>query len=62
LLKIKNKLRTIPALKEDQDLKFSIKAVNKIAVSAAQFAKCILLHAYSRTTAATSCASTNKNL
>jgi len=26
--------------------------VNKTAASAAQFAKCILLHAYSRTTAA----------
>jgi len=35
--------------------------VNKIAASAAHFAKCILLHAYSRTTAAPSCARTNKN-
>jgi len=35
--------------------------VNKIAARAAQFAKCILLHAYSRTTAASSCARTNKN-
>jgi len=34
--------------------------MNKTAASAAQFAKCILLHAYSRTTAAPSCARTNK--
>jgi len=34
--------------------------VNKTAASAAQFANCILLHAYSRTTAAPSCASTTK--
>jgi len=40
--------------------------VNKAApikqLSAAQLAKCILLHAYSHTTAASSCASTNKKL
>jgi len=35
--------------------------VNKIAASATQLAKCILLHAYSRTIAASSWASTNKN-
>jgi len=35
--------------------------VNKTAASVAQFAKRILLHASSRTTAAPSCASTNKN-
>jgi len=35
--------------------------VNITTASAAQFAKCILLHAYSRTTAAPSYASTNKN-
>jgi len=35
--------------------------VNKTAASDAQFAKCVLLHAYSRATAATSCASTSKN-
>jgi len=40
---------------------FAIKVVNKTAASAAQLAKCILLHAYSRTTAALSCARTNKN-
>jgi len=35
--------------------------VNKTAASAAaQLAKCILLHAYSRTTACLSCARTNK--
>jgi len=50
-MKFKNKLRTIPALAEEQSLKFSIKVVNKIAASPAQFVKCILLHAYSRTTA-----------
>jgi len=36
-------------------------AANKTAANAAQLAKCILLHAYSRTTAAPSCARTNKN-
>jgi len=35
--------------------------VNKIAASAAQSAKCILLHANSRTIALSSCASTIKN-
>jgi len=35
--------------------------VNKTAVNAAQLANYILLRAYSRTTAAPSCASTNKN-
>jgi len=35
--------------------------VNPTAASVAHLAKCILLHAYSRTTAAPSCASTNKN-
>jgi len=34
--------------------------VNKTVASAVQFAKCILLHAYSRN-AAPSCASTNKS-
>jgi len=33
--------------------------VNKTAASAEQFAKCILLHAYSCTTAALNSASTN---
>jgi len=35
---------------EEQILKFSIKVVNKTAASATQLAKCILLHAYLRTT------------
>jgi len=35
--------------------------VSKTAACAAQLAKCILLHAYSRTTAATNFANTNKN-
>jgi len=35
--------------------------VNKTAASAAQLAKWILFHVHSRTTAAPSCASTNKN-
>jgi len=35
--------------------------VNKTTASTAQLAKCILLHAYSRTTAAHSSARTNKN-
>jgi len=59
--KFKNKLRTILASEEKQSLKFSIKVVNKTAASGTQLAKCILLHVYSRTTAAFSCASINKN-
>jgi len=43
-------LRTIPASAEEQSLKFSIKVVTKQQQIAAQFAKCIILHAYSRTT------------
>jgi len=35
--------------------------MNKIAASVAQFAKWILLHAYSHTIAAPSCARTYKN-
>jgi len=35
--------------------------LNKTVAIAAQLAKCILLHAYSRTIAVPSCASTNKN-
>jgi len=35
--------------------------VDKTATSAAQLAKRSLLHAYSRTTASSSCARTNKN-
>jgi len=52
-----------PTSSEEQSLKFSIKVVNKTATSARQLANCILLHAYSHTgtTAALSCASTNKN-
>jgi len=34
----------------EQSFKFSIKVMNKTVASAAQFAKCILLHAYSCTT------------
>jgi len=45
---------------EEQSLKFSIKVVNKTTASATQSAKCSLLHAYSRTTSAPSCMSTNK--
>jgi len=48
-------------LQGKQSLKFSIQVVNNREASAAKLAKCILLHAYSRTTAASSCASTNKN-
>jgi len=36
--------------------------VNKTAASAAPLAKCILIHASARTTAAPSCARTNKNI
>jgi len=35
--------------------------VNKTAASAAQLAKCILVHASARTTVAPNCARTNKN-
>jgi len=35
--------------------------VNKTAASAAQWTKCILLHALPRTTVAPSCARTNEN-
>jgi len=38
----------------------NIRFGNKTAASAAQFAKCILLHTDSRATVARSCASTNK--
>jgi len=34
--------------------------VNKTAANVAQLTNCILLHTYSRTTAAPSCASSNK--
>jgi len=34
--------------------------MNKTTASVAQFAKCILLHTYSRTTVTRSCTSTNK--
>jgi len=54
-------LRTIPASAEEQSLKISIKVVNKTAASAVQLAKCILFHAYSRTTAVPNCMSSNKN-
>jgi len=36
--------------------------MNKLAASAAQFAKCMSLHTYSRTTVTCSCTSTNKTL
>jgi len=58
MLKFQNKLGTIPALAEEQSLKFFIKVMNKTAASAAQFASCILLHGYSCTTAALSHVST----
>jgi len=50
-----------PASTEEQGLKFSIKVVNKTAASTIQFSYCILLHAYSCTTAAPICTSRNKN-
>jgi len=39
--KFKNKLRTIPASAEEQNLAFLIKIMNKTAASATQLAKCI---------------------
>jgi len=56
-----NKLKTIPASAEEQSLKFSFNVVNKTAASAAQLAKCILLHAYSCTTASSRLHRTKKN-
>jgi len=56
-----NKLRTIQPRLKNKASNFQLKVFNKTAASAAQFAKCILLHTYSRTIAAPSCASTNKN-
>jgi len=50
LLKILKQIKNNP--REEQNLKFSIKIMNKTAACTAQLAKCILLHAYSRTTAA----------
>jgi len=44
-----NKLRIISA--EEQSPIFSVKVMDKTAASAAQLAKCVLLHVYSRTTA-----------
>jgi len=38
-------------LAEEQNLKFSIKVVNKQIAIATQFTQCVLLHAYSRATA-----------
>jgi len=54
-------LRTIPASAEKQSLKFSVKIVNKTAAIVAQLAKRVLLHDYSRTSAAPNCMRTNKN-
>jgi len=49
-------------LAEEQSFKFSVKVVNTTAVSAAQSANCILLHAYIHVQLlVSSCASTNKN-
>jgi len=45
-----SKFKNNPASAEEQSLKISVNVVNKTAASAAQLAKCILLHAYSRTT------------
>jgi len=57
-----NKLRTIPASAEEQSLKFSVEVVNKTAASAAQLAKCILLHVVIHVQLlAPSCERTNKN-
>jgi len=38
-------MNNVPASEEEQSLKFLIEVVNKTAASAAQLAKCILLHA-----------------
>jgi len=46
-----SKFKNNPALAKEQSLKFWVQVVSKTATSAAQLAKCILLQAYSRTTA-----------
>jgi len=51
LLKIEEQFKNDPASAKEQNLKFSVKVVNKTAASAAPLAKRILLHVYSRTTA-----------
>jgi len=51
LLKIKEQIKNNPASAIKQSLKFWVQVVNKTVASASQSAKCILLHAYSRTIA-----------
>jgi len=58
-------LRTVPSSAEEKVSNFQFKlrtdkGVHKTAPSPAQLTKCILLHAYSSTTTAPSCAGTNK--
>jgi len=48
-------------MSKEQSLKFWVKVANQTAVSAAQLAKCILLHASAHTTVAPSCERTSKN-
>jgi len=45
LLKIQEQVKNNPILSRRTSLKFALKVVNKTAASAAQFAKCIFLHA-----------------
>jgi len=48
---LNKQIKNNPVSAEEQSLKFSVKVVNKTASSASQLTKCILLHAYSGTTA-----------
>jgi len=49
--KFKNKLKTIPPQQKHKVSNFQLKYSEQTVASAAQLAKCILLHVYSRTTA-----------
>jgi len=59
--KFKNKLRTICNLRTNKQV-FAVDVVYKIAANTVQLANCILLHAYSRAAAVSSCVSANKNV
>jgi len=55
---LRKKLKTIQPQQKNKVSNFEFKLVNKTAASAAQLAKCILLHVYSCTTA---CSQLRKN-
>jgi len=55
-------LRTIQPQQKNKVSNFQLKYNEKTAASAAQFAKCILLHAYSSTTASSHLRENKQNL